>query len=188
MKREELMEFIRDQVPDADFELLEHAYDFAEHAHAGQLRKSGDPYFEHPKATAYRLAAFRMDDKTIAAGLLHDVPEDTEYTLKDVKKEFGSEVASLVEGVTKLGKLKYRGIQRYVENQRRVALESLEIYAPIANRLGMGDVKGQLEDLAFPYVYPEEYNWLIKKIEVERRQRDKIVTKLREVVEEALDQ
>ena len=218
------MEFIRDQVPDADFELLERAYDFAERAHQGQLRKSGSPYFDHPKATAYRLAAFRMDDKTIAAGLLHDVPEDTEYTLKDVKKEFGSEVASLVEGVTKLGKLKYRGIQRYVENlrrmfvamaqdirvivikfadrmhnletlsalppdkQRRVALESLEIYAPIANRLGMGDVKGQLEDLAFPYVYREEYNWLIKKIEVERRQRDKIVTKLREVVEEALDQ
>ena len=71
------MEFIRDQVPDADFELLEHAYDFAERAHQGQLRKSGSPYFDHPKATAYRLAAFRMDDKTIAAGLLHDVPEDT---------------------------------------------------------------------------------------------------------------
>ena len=99
------MEFIRDQVPAADFELLERAYDFAEHAHEGQLRKSGDPYFEHPKATAYRLASFRMDDKTIAAGLLHDVPEDTEYTLKDVKKEFGSEVATLVEGVTKLGKV-----------------------------------------------------------------------------------
>lgn len=218
------MEYIREQVPDADFELLERAYDFAEHAHEGQLRKSGDPYFEHPKATAYRLASFRMDDKTIAAGLLHDVPEDTEYTLKDVKKEFGSEVETLVEGVTKLGKLKYRGIQRYVENlrrmfvamaqdirvivikfadrmhnletlsalppdkQRRVALESLEIYAPIANRLGMGDVKGQLEDLAFPYVYPEEYIWLMKKIELERRQREKIVTKLREVVEKALDE
>lgn len=218
------MEYIREQVPDADFELLERAYDFAEHAHEGQLRKSGDQYFEHPKATAYRLASFRMDDKTIAAGLLHDVPEDTEYTLKDIKKEFGSEVATLVEGVTKLGKLKYRGIQRYVENlrrmfvamaqdirvivikfadrmhnletlsalppdkQRRVALESLEIYAPIANRLGMGDVRGQLEDLAFPYVYPEEYIWLMNKIELERRQREKVVTKLREVVEKALDE
>lgn len=224
MKREELMDFIREQVPDADFELLERAYDFAEQAHAGQMRKSGSPYFDHPKATAYRLAAFRMDDQTIAAGLLHDVPEDTEYSLKDIKKEFGSEVAFLVEGVTKLGKLKYRGIQRYVENlrrmfvamaqdirvivikfadrihnletlsalpaekQRRIALESLEIYAPIANRLGMGDVRGQLEDLAFPYVYPEEYQWLVKTIEMERQQKEKVVTKLQNVVDRALDE
>lgn len=224
MKKEELLQYIREQVPDADFELLERAYDFAETAHAGQMRKSGAPYFDHPKATAYKLATFRMDDQTIAAGLLHDVPEDTEYTLKDVKKEFGSEVAFLVEGVTKLGKLKYRGIQRYVENlrrmfvamaqdirvivikfadrmhnletlsalppekQRRIALESLEIYAPIANRLGMGDVRGQLEDLSFPYVYSDEYTWLMKKIEVERRQKAKIVDKLQASVEKTLDE
>ncbi|MFA6475614.1 MAG: RelA/SpoT family protein [Patescibacteria group bacterium] len=222
MKREELMEYIKEQVPDADFDLLERAFDFAEKAHEGQMRKSGAPYFDHPKATAYKLATFGMDDKTIAAGLLHDVPEDTERTLKDIKKAFGSEVAFLVEGVTKLGTLKYRGIQRYVENlcrmfvamasdvrvivikfadrmnnletlsalppekQRRIALESLEIYAPIANRLGMGDVRGQLEDLSFPYVYPEEYAWLLKKIELEQRQKEKIVRKLQQAVSKTL--
>lgn len=224
MKKEELLQYIREQVPNADFELLERAYDFAETAHAGQMRKSGAPYFDHPKATAYKLASFRMDDRTIAAGLLHDVPEDTEYTLKEVKKEFGSEVAFLVEGVTKLGKLKYRGIQRYVENlrrmfvamaqdirvivikfadrmhnletlsalpaekQRRVALESLEIYAPIANRLGMGDVRGQLEDLSFPYVYPEEYAWVVKKVETEKYLKEKIVRRLQTAVEKTLDE
>jgi GTP pyrophosphokinase len=165
-----------------------------------------------------------MDDETIAAGLLHDVPEDTSYTLAQVKKEFGSEIAFLVDGVTKLGQLKYRGMQRYVENlrrmfvamakdirvvvikfadrmhnletlsalpppkARRIALESLEIYAPIADRLGMGDVKGQLEDLAFPYVYPNEYDWLLKKIEITRREKEKSMERLRGDVEKLLRQ
>jgi GTP pyrophosphokinase len=168
-------------------------------AHGDQLRKSGAPYIVHPLGTAITLAELGLDEQTIAAGLLHDVPEDTERTLDDVRKEFGDEIAFLVEGITKLGKLKYRGIDRYIENlrrmfvamaqdvrvilikfadrmdnletltalppekRRRIALESLEIYSPIANRLGMGAVKGRLEDLAFPFVYPEEYQWLTKK-------------------------
>ena len=216
------MEYIQEQLPDADLDLIDRAYQFAERAHEGQMRKSGAPYFEHPQATAYKLASFRMDDETIAAGLLHDVPEDTSYTLPQVKKEFGSEIAFLVDGVTKLGQLKYRGMQRYVENlrrmfvamakdirvivikfadrmhnletlaalppdkARRIALESLEIYAPIADRLGMGDVKGQLEDLAFPYVYPEEHTWLLKKIEVTRREKEKTMERLRNEVEKIL--
>lgn len=218
------MEYIKEQLPDADLALIELAYDFSKKAHGNQLRKSGALYFDHPQATAYKLATFRMDDETIAAGLLHDVPEDTEYDLKDIKKEFGSEIAFLVEGVTKLGRLKYRGMQRYVENlrrmfvamakdirvivikfadrmhnletlsflpqdkQRRIALESLEIYAPIADRLGMGEVKGQLEDLSFPYVYPEEYDWLMKKIEAARHEKEKTVERLQGDVERLLQE
>lgn len=222
MKKEELFEAISQQRPDADMDLLELAYDFAAQAHKGQRRMSGAPYFDHPKATAYKLAMLRMDDATIAAGLLHDVPEDTEKTIKDIKQEFGSEIAFLVEGVTKLGQLKYRGMERYIENlrrmfvamakdvrvvvikfadrthnletlsalpphkQHRIAMESLEIYAPIADRLGMGEMKGQLEDLAFPYVYPEEYEWLIRKISTTRREKEKSVRALRKEVEQLL--
>lgn len=222
MKKEELFECIQEQLPDADRDLIERAFSYAETAHQGQYRKSGAPYFDHPKATTYKLVMLRMDDATICAGLLHDVPEDTNYTIKDIKKEFGSEVAFLVEGVTKLGQLKYRGKQRYIENlrrmfvamakdirvivikfadrihnletlaalapekQRRIALESLEIYAPIANRLGMGDIKGQIEDLAFPYVYPEEYAWLIKKVTSTRREKDRYLRTFQKEVEHML--
>lgn len=223
MKKEELFECIKEQRPDADMALMELAYDFAEQAHKGQQRSSGAPYFDHPKATAYKLAMLRMDDATIAAGLLHDVSEDTEISIKDLKREFGSEISFLVEGVTKLGQVKYRGMQRYIENlrrmfvamakdirvivikfadrthnletlaalphekQRRIALESLEIYAPIADRLGMGDIKGQIEDLAFPYVYPEEYEWLITKVSDIRREKEKYVRQFSKEVEEMLN-
>ncbi len=222
MKKEELFECFSEQRPNADMAMLERAYAFAEKAHDGQLRASGAPYFDHPKATAYKLAQLRMDDSTIAAGLLHDVPEDTSYSLKEIKKEFGAEIAFLVEGVTKLGQVKYRGKERYLENlrrmfvamakdirvilikfadrthnletlsalpenkQRRIALESLEIYAPIANRLGMGDIKGQIEDLAFPYIYPEEYKWLLKKISDSRREKERYLRKFKKEVVEIL--
>jgi len=179
-----------------DLDLVRLAYDFAEQAHRGQTRKSGEPYIEHPLQTAITLAKMGMDQDTIIAGLLHDVPEDTAYSLVDVEKNFGSGVANLVAGITKLGVIKYRGIERYAENlrrmfismaqdiriilikmadrlhnlktlkhlapekQKRIAQESLEIYASIANRLGMGHIKGEIEDLAFPYVLPEEYAWM----------------------------
>ncbi|TAN33607.1 bifunctional (p)ppGpp synthetase/guanosine-3',5'-bis(diphosphate) 3'-pyrophosphohydrolase [Patescibacteria group bacterium] len=168
-------------------------YDFADKAHEGQMRKSGVPYIKHCLATAYILAKMKIDIGIIIAALLHDVPEDTHVTLEEVEKNFGHDVASLVKGVTKLGKLKYRGVERYIENLRkmfvamaedirvmiikfadrinnlatldalppkkrhRIALESLEIYAPIANRLGMGEFKSLLEDLSFPHIYPKEY-------------------------------
>ncbi|MFH0829192.1 MAG: RelA/SpoT family protein [Candidatus Kerfeldbacteria bacterium] len=176
-----------------DKDLLRLAYETAERAHAGQVRLSGEPYVTHSLAVANTLARLRLDEETIIAGLLHDVPEDTHVTINELRKDFGDTVANLVDGVTKLGKLKYRGMERYVENlrkmfvamaqdirvilikfadrlhnletldflpspekRRRIALESIEIYAPIANRLGMGEIKGQLEDLSFPYVFPEE--------------------------------
>lgn len=177
-----------------DKTMLRLAYETAARAHEGQTRHSGEPYITHPLAVAHTLASLRLDEETIIAGLLHDVPEDTPVTINEIRKDFGDTVASLVDGITKLGTLKYRGMERYVENLRkmfiamaedirvilikfadrlhnletlsyhplpekrhRIALESIEIYAPIANRLGMGDIKGRLEDLAFPYVYPDAY-------------------------------
>jgi len=179
--------------PKADIDIIRLAYDFAADAHKGQTRKSGEPYITHPLAAAHILADMRIDPVIITATLLHDVPEDTEITLEEIEKNFGSEIGSLVRGITKLGKLKYRGVERYIENLRkmfvamaedirvmiikfadrihnlstlsslppqkqyRIALESLEIYAPLANRLGIAEMKGALEDLAFKYVYPKEY-------------------------------
>ncbi|HYE60346.1 MAG TPA: RelA/SpoT family protein [Candidatus Kapabacteria bacterium] len=198
-----LLDKIRNYDPKADLDFIRLAYDFAAKAHEGQIRKSGEPYIVHPLAAAHILADMRIDPTLVVATLLHDVPEDTPITLEEVEKNFGSEIASLVRGITKLGKLKYRGVERYIENLRkmfiamaedirvmiikfadrihnlqtlehlapekqyRVALESLEIYAPIANRLGMGEMKGLLEDLSFRYVYPKEYQ-RVKKLREEK--------------------
>lgn len=188
-----------------DILLVERAYHFAETAHHGQKRYSGDPYFLHVAAVAYTLAEMGMDTATVVAGLLHDTVEDAKVSEADIEKEFGKEIRGLVDGVTKLGKLKYHGVERHVESlrklfvstakdlrviiikladrlhnvstlkhvpkekQRRIALETLEIYAPIANRLSIGKIKGQLEDYAFPFAYPEEY----KKTQAIIRERSK---------------
>jgi len=174
-------------------ELIQKAADFAEKAHDGQKRLSGEPYFVHVFETAKTLAKIGMDVKTIAAGLLHDVLEDTKTTEKELTENFGEEIVFLVKGVTKLGSLKYRGHERHVESLRkffvamandlrvviikladrlhnlntlefvpeekrkRIALESIEVYAALANRLGMGKLKGELEDAAFPFAYPKEH-------------------------------
>ena len=194
-----LIDKIHIYLPNADLDMIRLAYDFAAKAHAGQKRKSGEPYITHPLAAAHIMADMRIDPVIVAATLLHDVPEDTAVSLEEIEKNFGSEITHLVTGITKLGKLKYRGVERYIENLRkmfvamaedvrvmiikfadrihnletldalpkqkqyRIALESLEIYAPIANRLGMAEIKGQLEDLSFKYVYPKEYK-RIKKL------------------------
>lgn len=176
-----------------DRTLISRAYTFSEKAHIGQERKNGDPYFYHLTETAFNLAELGMSPTVIAAGLLHDTIEDTEVTEKELEEEFGKEIVSLVLGVTKLGTVKYKGVERNVENlrkffvsmaedfrviiiklcdrlhnietlayvspekQRRIALETLEIYAPLANRLSMGKIKGRLEDGAFPFAFPKEY-------------------------------
>lgn len=188
-----IIEKIRRYARPTEIDLVYLAYEVAERAHAGQLRKSGEPYIVHPLATAYILASMRIDPSIIAAALLHDVPEDTQVTLEEIEKDFGKDIAAMIQGITKLGKLKYRGAERYIENLRkmfvamaedvrvmiikfadrihnlltldaleekkryRIALESLEIYAPIANRLGMGEFKALLEILSFPHVFPKEY-------------------------------
>ena len=185
---------IAKQEPDS---LIARAYVFAEKAHKGQLRKSGEPYFNHPLAAAEILHEWHLDDATIAAGLLHDTVEDTGVPLETIKKEFGDEVAFLVDGMTKLGTIKYRGAENRAENlrkmvlalsqdlrvvlikladrlhnmqtlsalppakQKRIALETDEIYASLAYRLGMHNLSGELQDLAFPYLYPQEYRWLL---------------------------
>lgn len=193
---EPLLERIRAHRLKVDEDLVRLAYDFAAEAHKDNSRLSGEPYIVHPLAVAHTLADLKLDQTTIIAGLLHDIAEDTPVAQAEIEKNFGPEVGQLVAGVTKLGKLKYRGMERYIENlrkmfvaiaedvrvilikfadrihnletiqylpapkQERVARESLEIYAPIANRLGMGDIKGRLEDLAFPVLYQKEYAWV----------------------------
>ncbi|MDO8492339.1 MAG: RelA/SpoT family protein [bacterium] len=182
-----------------DAELVTRAYNFAKEAHKNQKRFSGEPYFLHLHETAKNLAKLGMDATSISAGLLHDVIEDAHATPLEVEKTFGAEILFLIEGVTKLGKLKYRGAERHIESlrklfvataqdlrvliikltdrlhnmqtlqyvrkekQKRIALETLEIYAPLAYRLGIRTLNRKLEDLAFEYVYPEEYK-KVKKI------------------------
>jgi GTP diphosphokinase / guanosine-3',5'-bis(diphosphate) 3'-diphosphatase len=182
--------------------LIERAYHFAKKAHAPQVRKNGEPYFNHVYATGLMLAKLQMDAKTIAAGIMHDVLEDTPVTDEEMKAIFGAEIVFLVQGVTKLGTLKYQGVERHAESLRkffiamtddirvviikladrlhnvstlehlppekskRIAIETLEIHARLADRLGMGKLKSELEDKAFPFAFPEEY-LLVKEL-VER--------------------
>jgi GTP diphosphokinase / guanosine-3',5'-bis(diphosphate) 3'-diphosphatase len=175
--------------------LLREAFQFAAAAHTGQLRRSGEPYITHSLHCAKILAEIGMDTTTLIAGLLHDVPEDTSVPLSEIETKFGADVAYLVDGITKLGKIKLRGSHEeyFLENlrkmflamakdirvvivkladrlhnmrtlehvpaekQERIARETMEIYGPIANRLGIGEVKGELEDLCFRYLDPEHY-------------------------------
>ena len=203
--------------------LIEKAYVFANRAHAGQKRKNGEPYISHCVETARTLIDWKLDESTVAAGLLHDVVEDTPVTDAELKTEFGEEIARLVDGVTKISHVKYRGHEKQVENLRkmilamaqdlrvllikladrlhnmrtlsalppqkrsRIALETMEIYAPLAYRLGMQKISGELEDLAFPYTYPSEYHWLIKKLEYRYEAMEKYLNRIRPTVEKALE-
>ena len=177
-----------------DIETVRKAYDFAEIAHGTEMRKSGEPYIVHPKAIALTLAKLGMDRDTIVAGILHDTIEDTPVTADEIESKFGATVRFLVESVTKLSKLKYRGLERHVESLRRlmvatandlrviiikladrlhnmetiqyvdeakrarIALETRDVYVPIAERLGIGLLKAQLEDLAFKALEPDRYS------------------------------
>lgn len=181
-----------------DIALIEKAYAFGQNAHKLDKRYSGEPYFIHPAATAKILATLGMDASTVSAGLLHDAIEDGKATAEEVQTLFGADVLFLVEGVTKLGKHKYRGAERHAESlrrllvatsadvrvliikladryhnmqtishvppekQRRIALETLEIYAPLADRLGMGHMKRELEDLAFPAIDRDAYQHAVE--------------------------
>jgi len=207
---------------EADKELIERAYNFAKHAHASQKRKSGEPYFVHLHATAVTVARWGLDATTIAAALLHDTVEDTATTLEQLEKEFGKEIAFLVNGVTKISRLKYRGNEAQVETmkkmvlalsedvrvifikladrmhnmqtlahlpaekQKRIALETSDIYAPLAYRMGLAVVSGDLEDLAFSYLNPEAYKELKKTMETMLKEGEKHIAKAKERVEEEL--
>ena len=213
-------------------EFLRRAFQTAQKEHAPQKRNSGEPYFNHVFQTALTLAEWDMDTTTIAAGLLHDTVEDTPYKLETLKKEFGEEVSFLVNGVTKLGHLKYRTsvktekdrVNQQAENlrkmilaisedlrvvfikladrlhnmrtlgampplkQKRIALETLEIYAPLAYRLGMQNLSGELEDLAFLYLHPEEHEWMTKNVEEKYSERVAYLERVEPVLRAALAQ
>ena len=195
--------------------LIRRAYETAVAAHEGQLRSSGEPYVTHPVEVTYYLATLQMDAETLAAALLHDVPEDTDFTLADIEKSFGREVTQLVDGVTKLSKFgsartmeeqQAENIRKMFmamaedvrvviikladrlhnmrtlehlppEKQERIARQTMEIYAPLAHRLGMWQIKWELEDLAFKYLEPEKYRQLVEMLADRRRAREGFVNK-----------
>jgi len=204
--------------PGCDADLIGRAYEFAKKIHAGQKRMSGQDYIFHCLAAAEIVADLKVDSKTIAATLLHDViddgPGNKEDLEKQVEKEFGKEITRLVSGITKLGKIKYRGAQRQVENlrkmflamaedirvviikladrlhnmrtlaslppakQQRIADETMNVYAPLADRLGIGHLKGDLEDLSFQYLMPGEYQWLLNQVREQIDERERYLEKI----------
>ena len=203
--------------------LLKKAYVFAANAHQGHLRRSGEPYLSHPLEVADMLADLRMDSKALAAGILHDVLEDTEVTPPELGKAFGQEVLDLVEGVTKISRVQEAStedrqaetIQKVIlamtddlrvifikladrvhnlktlnfmseGQQRRIAKETLEIYAPIAGRLGMGRIKAALEDMAFRYVDPEEFFRISALVEPQRQRAEAELARLKDSLSELM--
>ena len=218
---EPLFRAVRASHPKADLALLERAYVTAERLHATQTRKSGDPYITHPLAVATILADIGMTEPTLCAALLHDTVEDTPYKLDELRSDFGDEIAALVDGVTKLDKVKYgdsaqaetirkmivamsRDIRvlvikladrlhnmrtlRYLkqEKQERIARETLEIFAPLAHRLGMNTLKWELEDLAFATLHPKMYDEIVRLVAERAPSRDQFLAQVIEQVESDL--
>jgi GTP diphosphokinase / guanosine-3',5'-bis(diphosphate) 3'-diphosphatase len=216
---EDLVEKVRATAPEADVELLRRAYVFSALEHKGQVRHSGEPYLVHPLEVANILADMRLDNVAIAAGLLHDVVEDTLTTIERIEELFGPEVAHVVEGVTKLGAISFSSSEeRQAENFRkmllamvddirvimvkladrlhnmrtlghlpeerrtRIAQETLDIYAPIANRLGMSKVKNELEELSFRALEPSAFDTLAAKVEARRKLMAGAVEEIRQTV------
>jgi GTP diphosphokinase / guanosine-3',5'-bis(diphosphate) 3'-diphosphatase len=208
----DIVDRVKSYHPGADTSLIAKAYEYSHKAHDGQKRKSGDPYFIHPVSVAGILTDLRLDTASVCAGLLHDVVEDTKATLEDIDREFGSEVAQLVDGVTKLTKIEYTSkADRQAENfrkmvvamardirvllvklcdrldnmrtlehmspeaQERIARETQDIYAPLANRLGMARLKAELEDLSFRYLEPDAYRDLANKVQKTQKEREKYI-------------
>ena len=222
----ELIESVLRYHPSADISMIEKAYNIANSEHQGQLRKSGEPYIIHPLCVAIILADLELDKETIVAGILHDVVEDTCMTSEELEKEFNAEVALLVDGVTKLGKLSYSADKLEVqaenlrkmflamakdirvilikladrlhnmrtlkymkpEKQQEKARETMDIYAPIAMRLGISKVKVELDDLSLKYLKPEVYYDLVEKVNLKRSAREEFVGRIVEEVKQHLDE
>ncbi len=224
---QELINSVRKYHPSDDISMIEKAYHVAEKAHRGQKRRSGEPYIIHPLCVAIILADLELDKETIMAGLLHDVVEDTDVTMEDLKEQFGEEVAQLVDGVTKLGRVSYSADKVDVqaenlrkmflamaqdirvilvkladrlhnmrtaqywdeETQKKKARETLDIYAPIAHRLGISKIQTELDDLSLKYLDPDTYYDLERKINMKKEERqaylDEIVKEVRDQMETA---
>jgi GTP diphosphokinase / guanosine-3',5'-bis(diphosphate) 3'-diphosphatase len=211
----EILDKVRSYHEHADTDVINRAYVFAARMHQGQLRRSGDPYFIHPVGVADIIAQLHLDTASVCAALLHDVIEDTQATSADLAREFGTEVAFLVEGVTKLGKVNFgsredreaesfrkmllamsrdirvllvkladrldnmRTLQHMsLDSQERIARETLEVYAPLAGRLGIQWLKDELEDLSFRYLYPEAYEQLAGKLDKTAKDSGKYIHKV----------
>ncbi|HEY4496855.1 MAG TPA: RelA/SpoT family protein [Candidatus Paceibacterota bacterium] len=201
---------------------IKKAYNLIHDVYGEKRRASGESYIEHSVATAETLAEWGLNETTIAAGLLHDIAEHADYTIKDIQKNFGKEISFLVDGVTRISKFNYQGgeeqaetIRKMVlamaqdvrvmliklaarkhnianmdklhpEKKKNLALRTLEIYAPLANRLGMSKLSGEMEDAVFPVMYPEEHEWLIKNIKYKYEEHEKYLSEIRPQVEAEL--
>jgi GTP diphosphokinase / guanosine-3',5'-bis(diphosphate) 3'-diphosphatase len=222
---ETLLEKVRSYSPEADLELLRRAYVFSALEHKGQVRHSGEPYLVHPLEVADLLADMKLDVVAVAAGLLHDVVEDTLTTPERIAELFGPEIAHVVEGVTKIGAIPFssseerqaenfrkmllamvddirvvlvkladrlhnmRTLQHLPEERRvKIAQETLDIYAPIANRLGMSKVKNELEELSFKYLEPKAYEGLRSKVEAKRKTAEAVINDLTGTIRAKLDE
>src|SRR3984885_10733437 len=214
-KFRDLMKLMRENRPTDDLEIVRKAYEFSQRHHAGQTRASGKPYLVHPLEVALVLAEMRMDPAAVAAGLLHDSVEDTSVTIVDIRKEFGEQVAHIVEGVTKISKIDFATREeQQAENlrkmmlamvddirvvlikladrlhnmrtleyltpdrQQKIAKETLDIYAPIAHRLGMGKIRGELEDLGFRFLDPIAYQQVHETVEGRRKQGEQFLGRM----------
>ncbi|PIP87026.1 hypothetical protein COW81_02495 [Candidatus Campbellbacteria bacterium CG22_combo_CG10-13_8_21_14_all_36_13] len=205
-----------------DADLIREAYGFAESIHGNTKRYSGEPYFNHVFETAKTITEFGMSPDTVIAGLLHDSIEDEGVSEEEIERRFGKDVLFLVDGVTKLGKVRFRGAERHVGSLQklflattkdirvliikladrlhnmktlkyvpdgkrvRIAKETMEVYAPIAHRLGMGKLTGELQDLAFPYIYPEDYEKVKKLAEPKRAEKNRSLSKMHKILSKEL--
>src|SRR6202048_1430157 len=222
-KFRELMRRMRANRPNDDLELIRKAYEFSQKHHAGQSRASGEPYLAHPLEVALVLAEMKMDPVAVAAGLLHDSVEDTSVTIVEIGKEFGEQVAHIVEGVTKISKIDFatreeqqaENLRKMMlamvddirvvlikladrlhnmrtlehlppERQNKIAQETLEIYAPIAHRLGMGKIRGELEDLGFRFIDPVGYEQGEKAVNARRKQGEAFLAKVQQIIKDKL--
>src|SRR5271168_4926077 len=222
-KFRELMKRIEENRPQDDLSIVKKAYDYSLKYHEGQMRASGEPYLVHPLEVALVLAEMKMDPVAIAAGLLHDSVEDTSVTIVDIRKEFGEQVAHIVEGVTKISQIDFatreeqqaenlrkmmlamvddirvvlikladrlhnmRTLEHLTpERQQKIAKETLEIYGPIAHRLGMGKIRGELEDLGFRYLDPLTYEQVRDAVDARRKQGEQFLARVEQTLRDKL--
>jgi guanosine-3',5'-bis(diphosphate) 3'-pyrophosphohydrolase len=224
MEFAKLLEKAGEYLPKEKLSIIEEAYKFASEKHEGQVRLSGEPFMEHPLQTAYILAGLQLDAASLAAALLHDIPEDTGLPIKDLEEKFGAEIAKLVDGTTKLGRVSLaapgatqaENLRKMLvamaedlrvvfikladrlhnmrtldplpkERQLKNAQETLEIYAPLAHRLGIWELKWQLEDLSFRYLQPQEYQRIARLVDASRAQREKFIDRAIRILKKELE-